>query len=519
VDNKNYIYRSTKHLIQGLSDSDNDILNCLYYDCLDQAKEYVNKYWSEKRLFIYQTSKLIPGDIIEHSQWRQLLYRYAETAIRKAKQHKQRKPILEDFTIMLNKNLYSSVVYEKGTKEYNEYITVKLPYFETDKKIARKLVIPIKYHRVDDKFKLWTRRKTLKISKRGKNFFLIITYSTLKKKINKNTISLTLNEFKELNYNVNESYKTLLISGNNQYIKHHLKPFFDKMNDYLDHQYEWGGRDRIEKRKIVKYKTQLVNEFINKIDFTNVQKIYLEPLKGVFFTDYRNQRGYKPDHKLEYFVYRSIKKALINRCEIEGILLLETPKYLINPSFNGIREISREEYDKSFNNYYNNKLNEKGINPKKNYFNFRKYLKFRKVYDRGFSKWGEDSLPTIPKDLKGCYIRMNKDYFNEDEIMNDVNLSFEEKCRLIESHYDKIKDDVKPIISVKKEKIQIITIVFCPEPVKTKEQIEYDEFERELEKAEIMSKQTMDKYYSDNRKKSYNNDEYYESNNDEDLDD
>ena len=185
------------------------MLKTLFNDYRTDLQYYlflmINK---EMQVGKFLSSKQLPNNKLKHSQWKQIIYKQASQIYRsnyqltKKKVYKQYKKIyakainsgkLTDFTnkrfrqlnidihkrmpkieiksiaISIDSRLLSS---QFNSSHFNQFIGIKLPYFQENKKIAIQINLPIIYHKHYRKFKGWTRKNSIKLLQLNDQFFI-----------------------------------------------------------------------------------------------------------------------------------------------------------------------------------------------------------------------------------------------------------------------------------------------------------------------------------------------------------
>ena len=185
--------RSSKHILKYQTNDKNNQLNQLFIDfkhdlnlCIDQI--LTGKLPLELKL----TSKRLQFEKINHSQWKQIIYKQASEIIRSqikkatTKRYNKYKqlyaksitqgrrinflnkkwkelnlnpifrtkyftcPEIKNLTITIDSRLIN---FSNDSKHFDEFVQILLPYFQENKKRAIKLNIPIKHHKHSLRFK------------------------------------------------------------------------------------------------------------------------------------------------------------------------------------------------------------------------------------------------------------------------------------------------------------------------------------------------------------------------------
>ena len=160
----------------------------------------------------FLSSKQLPTNKLKHSQWKQIIYKQASQIYRgnyqitKKKVYKQYKKIyakainrgrltsftnkrfkqlnidihkrmpnieIKNIAISIDNRLLSS---QFSSSYFNQFIGIKLPYFQENKKRAIQINLPIMYHKHYRKFKNWTRKNSIKLLQLNNKFFIQFTF-------------------------------------------------------------------------------------------------------------------------------------------------------------------------------------------------------------------------------------------------------------------------------------------------------------------------------------------------------
>jgi len=163
--------RSSKHILKYQTDSKTVWLDKLFSDYKQDLQFYINLLWDKKlSLEKILSSKKLPVNILKHSQYKQILYKQASEIIRSnIEKKKTSRPIAKNISINIDERLFDI---KKDSKEFDEFIHLRLPYFEEKRKRAIFIRLPIKYHKQSLKFKDWNRRKNIKLKQENRKYFV-----------------------------------------------------------------------------------------------------------------------------------------------------------------------------------------------------------------------------------------------------------------------------------------------------------------------------------------------------------
>jgi putative transposase len=336
--------RSSKHILKYQTKSKTFSLEKLFEDYTMCLKSYINLILIGKLpLNKFLSSKDLPNIIIPHSQWKQIIYKNAGEIIRSClKKHNEKrfrkyKKVykyfiksnrlisftskrfselnLKQFPKSLKINLKSisinidSRIFDisNDSKEFDEFINLRSPYFKTNCKRSIAIKIPLKYHKHSLNFKNWNRKNTIKLSKINGNFYFTLFYE--KEDLPQKSSGISVG--------ADCGYKKLLVLSDGQIIGKSLE------DQYLKIAKKKQGSKNFKQSLIERDK--LINQELNKIDLTNMNHIVIEDLKNVKF----KSKFYKSvNNKLQRWTYPKVINKIERLCQENGILLTK-----INPSY------------------------------------------------------------------------------------------------------------------------------------------------------------------------------------------
>ena len=217
--------RSSKHILKFQTEKKTKQLDKLFISYQYLLQHYIDLIWSHKLpLKMLMSSKDLPDSReIKHSRWKQLIYKQASEIVRsvinrnKNKKKTLTKPLVKNLTITIDERFFD-ISFE--SKEFDEFINIKLPYFQENKKRAQTIKLPIKHHKHSLKFKDWNRRKSIKIIKRNNQYYLLFTYEIKSPYMKENGESLGL----DLGYN------KLITTSNGDIIGKEMKSLYNKIS-------------------------------------------------------------------------------------------------------------------------------------------------------------------------------------------------------------------------------------------------------------------------------------------------
>jgi len=299
--------RSSKHILKFQTEAKSFWLDKLFFDYKIDLQFYIDLLWNKqlptKRNL---SSKILPSNLIVHSQYKQLLYKHASEIIRSnIKKKNTSKPLIKDISINIDNRLFDV---QKDSIHFNEFIHLRLPYFHNAKKRSLFIRLPIKYHKQSLIYTSWNKSNSIKLKKINNNYYVIFTYEKETTKIKE----------KGKIIGIDQGYKKLLVTSDNQMIGKDLELLYTK----ISHKRQGS---KAFKRALVE-RDNRINFELKKLDFKNIKEIVIEDLKGiksckkVFRKVFRN--------KYQRWVYRKTLNRLQGLSEENGVLLTK-----VNPAY------------------------------------------------------------------------------------------------------------------------------------------------------------------------------------------
>ena len=298
--------RSSRHILKYQNQGKTDWLDKLFDDYQKELWYYIdliqtNKLSLDKNL----SSKVLQGNLIHHSQWKQNIYKQASEIIRSCrKKHKKVKQI-KNISINLDERLFDVEYQESG--EFDEFIKINLPYFR-NKRRAITIKIPIKHHKHSLKYSSWTRKKSIRLKKIDGKYFLDIIYEKQApdKKLSGSSIG------------IDQGYNKLYITSENQQPKTDFKAL------YLDISKKKQGSKNF--KQILIERDKLINQEVNQLIKENdIKTIVIEDLKNV---KKKSKFSKSLNNKMQRWSYNKFTRKLQSICEEQGICLVKvSPAY------------------------------------------------------------------------------------------------------------------------------------------------------------------------------------------------
>lgn len=353
--------RSTKHTLKYINKEKYNLLDNLFEDYKNDLVWYIKlvlcRQLSLKKLL---SSKELPIGKIQHSQWRTIIYKQASEIVRgnlaitKKRVYSKYKKLyatciekgkLKSFTrkrfselkidyfkrieidiknisIMVDERVLSFK--ETDTKEFDEFVGLRLPYFKEGVKRARKINLPIKQHKHSLKFKDWNRKKSIRLRKTQKGVYeLSFTYEKedLDKKLEGEWLGIDL------------GYKKAIADSNNNFYGEDLENIYIKLSN--------KKRGSKKYKRLLIHKNNEINRIVNEFYELNprLQTLICEDLN---YVKYKSKLHKKTNNRLQYWSYKNSLDKLERLSEEEGFCFLK-----VNPAYTSQLCSNCGELDKS----------------------------------------------------------------------------------------------------------------------------------------------------------------------------
>jgi len=304
--------RSTKHILKYQTGTKSKQLDQLFQDYKVDLQFYVDQIWDKKLpLKKFLSTKDCPSNILTHSTWKSALYKQASGIIRSNKEkNKKSKPEIKSVSISLNEYLFDIEFQSSG--HFDEFIRIRLPYFQDGKHRAVTINLPIKYHKHYLKYADWKRKKNIKLVKDSDGkYFVFLTFEKEAPVIK--TVGKSLG--------IDIGYKKLLSTSDGQFLGTDIEKVCTDISKKV--------RNSKNFKQNLRFRDNEINRVVNELDLSNVNSLVIEDLKNV-------KRNTKKDHrvltkfmnKLQYWVYLAAIGKLVRACEENGVLLTK-----VNPAY------------------------------------------------------------------------------------------------------------------------------------------------------------------------------------------
>jgi IS605 OrfB family transposase len=334
--------RTSKHNVSNISNLNkiNNLDNLFneYQICLHN---YINLILSEKLPIKKKlSSKLLPTLNIKHSKWKRDIYIKASEIIRsqikksndrRFKKYKyiykyfldkhpnskfvnkkfkdlNLKSILKTkwFTKPNIKNLSINLTNEffdiKQGNNFDNFIRIKLPFFNDKGTRSLKINIPLKHHRHSNKLKKSSElRNNIQLKKVNGDYYINLIWE-------RKTVLKTSGK----SIGIDMGYKKLITLNDGTIIGNDLYNIYQKISRRVQ------GSENFKQSLIER--DNLINYYINTLNLNNVNKIIIEDLLNV---KHKSKLSKYINNKLQRWSYRKTIDKLINTCEVNGIELLK----------------------------------------------------------------------------------------------------------------------------------------------------------------------------------------------------
>lgn len=334
--------KTSKHILKYSNQNKLDFLEQLFNDYQSDLSLYINLILSKNLpLKTNLTSKDIQANKISHSQWKQIIYKQASEIIRsnlkktknkcynrykklyaKCKKENRHQKFLNKKYKELNINYLKRIKIDlknvslnidnrlfdiQNGNSFDEFVMIRLPYFQQGKKRAIQLKLPIKHHKHSNKFKTWNRKNTIQIKRHVDGFMLSFFWE--KDETHKRASG------KDLGIDI--GYRKLISDSNGKHYGSNLFDIYNKLANKV--------RGSKNYKDLLKHKTNEIRRVCNNLPLKGLQNLIIEDLKNV---KSNSKIGHKTMNKMQYWSYRKVISKLEALSEIEGFNLIKVkPAY------------------------------------------------------------------------------------------------------------------------------------------------------------------------------------------------
>jgi len=300
------ITRSSKHILKFSNQNKISNIDILFHTFQKALQEYVDMIWEQELPLKNNLSSKDLPDVadIRHSRWKQLIYKHASEIIRaNIKRKKKSKPVIKNVGINLDERFFD-LMKEKNSVEFDEFIRIKLPWFQENKKLSQTINLPIKFHKQSLKFKDWNLKKTIRLTKKNDNYFIWFIYEKDEPEYIKEGKSI----------GIDCGYKTLVATSDGDLMGRNIEDIYNQIS----------RKKRNSKNYIqaIEHKKNAINKVVNDLfkSYSDLNHIVIEDLKNVK----KNSKGKinkKFNNKLQYWSYKQFIFKMEQACQEKGILL------------------------------------------------------------------------------------------------------------------------------------------------------------------------------------------------------
>jgi putative transposase len=336
--------RSSKHKLISCNKAKLVWLDSLFIDYKKDLVTYIN-YIIDGILPLKTnlSSSILPIETIKHSRYRQLIYKQASEIIRSQIDRANKKRYDSYKTIysyMINKHPESSFAKKKFSelkikpilkskyfsmpklnnlsinlderffdieagKHFDNFINIKLPYFNEKGTRALQINIPINNHKHSNSFKKndFTLRKAIQIKNINGHYYInLIWFKEIASKTAGKSIGIDM------------GYKKLITSSDRQIINGNLSDIYSKISKKRQ-----GSKSF---KKCLAHRDNEINRLCNNLDTKDISKIIIEDLNNV-----KHKKRYHTN-KIQRWSYRKTIDKLVRMSEVKGIELVKvSPAY------------------------------------------------------------------------------------------------------------------------------------------------------------------------------------------------
>lgn len=341
--------RSSKHNITNITNKGKlAYLDQLFIDYKHDLILYIN-YIIDGVLPLKQnlSSALLPTENIKHSRYKQLIYKQASSIIRSQLDKAKKKrynvykkiytyyckyhpnstftnikfselslknilkskyftiPSLNNISINLDERFFNIT---EGT-HFDNFINLKLPYFNDKGTRALQINIPLKQHKQSNKLKSnnfnLVNNIQLKIVNNEYYICLIWDKPNVKMRENGNTVGIDM------------GYNKLIVTSDNQFIGSDMKELYQKISNKKQGSKAFN--------KLLTHRDNMINFHVNNMKIDNVKTIVVEELLNV---KHKSKLNTKINNKIQRWSYRKTTSKLERISEEHGIELVKvSPTY------------------------------------------------------------------------------------------------------------------------------------------------------------------------------------------------
>jgi IS605 OrfB family transposase len=212
-------------------------------------------------------------------------------------------PTLQHITIGLDSRFFDI----KEGNYFDNYVKIILPYFNEKGTRALKINVPLKQHKHSNKlrdngFKL---RNNIQLKKVKGKYFINLIWEKEDVAIKSEGSSL----------GIDMGYNKLIVTSDNQFVgAKEMKNLYEKIGN--------KKQGSINFKQLLAQRDNLINCYINHMDFEDVNILYIEDLKNI-----KHKKKYY-NNTIQRWSYRKTTEKLERICKEKGIYLMKvSPEY------------------------------------------------------------------------------------------------------------------------------------------------------------------------------------------------
>ena len=297
-------------------------------------------------LRINLSSKELPIETIKHSRYRQLIYKQASEIIRSQikkannKRYYHYKKVYKYFIDKHPNSKFVKVKYKElnlkdiyKTKyftvpnlnnlsinlderffditegnSFDNFVRIKLPFFNDKGTRALQIRIPLKQHKHSNKLKLngFKLRNNIQLKKINNQYYInLIWEKVVPLRTEGNSIGIDI------------GYKKLIAVSTGEILGEEMKDIYIKLSNK-----QRGSRNYEQQ---LQHKQNSINYYVNQLELNDIKTVIIEDLKNV---KHKSKFSRKFNNKLQYWTYNQVLNKITTKCEENGVKAVKvSPAY------------------------------------------------------------------------------------------------------------------------------------------------------------------------------------------------
>ena len=314
------------------------------------------------------SSKLLPIENIEHSRYRQLIYKQASEIVRsqmkkssdnRFKTYKKvyfyfkeqgrqasftskkfselslsdviktryfTTPVVKNITINLDERFFDI---KFDSIEFDGFVKIILPFFNEKKTRAIQIKIPLRHHKHSIKFSNggFEMKKVIQLKKTDGRVFMNLVWEkeVVPKEISGKSIGIDV------------GYRQLIATSDGQMIGKEMMDIYKKVVD--------KQKNSNAQKRAFRERDSLINYFVGQIDFSEVSKVCVEDLCNI---KYKSKYNNKTNDLMARWTYRPLLDRIEMTCEAKGILLVKVSPAYTSQMCSSCGHVSKENRNGDF---------------------------------------------------------------------------------------------------------------------------------------------------------------------------